>query len=294
LTLKCGAIDEPSMSARIIDGKKLAERVRAEVREQAKLALAPPHLAVVLASDDPASAIYVKNKGKAAEDVGIKSTQHTLVPSTSREELLNLVRTLNADPTVDGILVQLPLPPQHDVDEVIRAIDPAKDVDGLHPLNAGKLARGDETGLVPCTPTGCIKLLAEAGTRIAKKRATVVGRSRLVGRPVAELLTNRDATVTLCHSKTEGLADILLESDIVIAAVGRAEMIRGRHIKFGATVIDVGMNRSKDGKLVGDVFFAGAKERAGAITPVPGGVGPMTIACLLENTVRAARNRRSR
>jgi methylenetetrahydrofolate dehydrogenase (NADP+)/methenyltetrahydrofolate cyclohydrolase len=286
------------MLGRIIDGRKLAERVRAAVKARAeaftKSSGSPPHLVVVLASDDPASAVYVKNKGRAAEDAGIKSTQETLPPSTSKDELLGLVRRLNADPAVDGILVQLPLPKQHDVLEVIASIDPAKDVDGLHPLNAGKLARGDESGLIPCTPSGCIKLLAEAETTIAQKRAAVIGRSRLVGRPVAELLTNRDATVTVCHSKTPHLEDILLESDIIIAAVGRAEMIKGRHIKFGATVIDVGMNRNEEGKLVGDVSFPAARERARAITPVPGGVGPMTIACLLENTVIAAERRRTR
>jgi methylenetetrahydrofolate dehydrogenase (NADP+)/methenyltetrahydrofolate cyclohydrolase len=252
-----------------------------------------PHLSVVLASDDPASAIYVRNKGTAAEEVGILSTQHTLPPSTSKAELLSLVHRLNADDAIDGILVQLPLPKQHDTLQVIAAIDPKKDVDGLHPINAGRLSRGDEAGLIPCTPRGCILLIEEAGSEIRGARAVVVGRSRLVGRPMADLLVNRDATVTVCHSKTRNLEDVVRGADIVVAAIGRPQMIKATWLKFGVTVIDVGMNRGEDGKLCGDVAFVPALERARAITPVPGGVGPMTIACLLENTLFAAERRRS-
>lgn len=277
---------------RIIDGKALAERLRREVKQRAadlsRTLGRPPHLAVVLASDDPASAIYVRNKGKAAEEAGIRSTQITLSPAASRAELLGAVAKLSQDAYVDGILVQLPLPPQHDPLEVLASLDPTKDVDGLHPENAGRLARGDESGLIPCTPLGCVRLLDEAKTGIDGQHAVVVGRSRLVGRPVAELLLNRNATVTVCHSRTRHLAEVILTGDIVIAALGKPELIQGRFIKFGATVIDVGINRQPDGKLVGDVAFHAARERARAITPVPGGVGPMTIACLLENTVRAA------
>lgn len=283
---------------RIIDGKALAARVRAEVKAAVEARAASggrkPHLAVILASDDPASAVYVKNKGRAALEVGIASTQHTLSPSTSKAELLDWVRRLNEDQAVDGILVQLPLPRQHDVLEVIAAIDPDKDVDGLHPINAGRLARGDESGLVPCTPAGILRLLAEASAPIAGQRAVVIGRSRLVGRPIAELLTNRDATVTLCHSRTRDLGQVLATAEIIVAAVGKAEIISGDMIPVGSTVIDVGMNRDPTGNLVGDVAFPAARERARAITPVPGGVGPMTIACLLENTLRAASKRRPR
>ena len=280
----------------IIDGKAIAARVRAEVK--AKVAAlekkigTTPHLAVVLASDDPASAVYVKNKGKAAEEAGIRSTQHTLDPATSKAELLALVRKLDDDPDIDGVLVQLPLPKQHDEEEVIRTILPEKDVDGLHPVNAGRLARGDERCLIPCTPRGCIRLIEESGVTIQGKRAVVVGRSRLVGRPVADLLLNRHATVTVCHSRTRFLDEVVGSADILVAALGKREFIRGNWIKFGATVIDVGINRNEAGKLVGDVAFAAAKERARAITPVPGGVGPMTIAFLLDNTLMAAERRR--
>lgn len=281
----------------ILDGKAIAQKVRAEVRQKVaeleKKIGTTPHLAVVLASDDPASAVYVRNKGKAAEDANIRSTQHTLPPSTPKAELLELVKRLNEDDDVDGVLVQLPLPDQHDEEEVIRSIAPEKDVDGLHPVNAGRLARGDEDCLIPCTPQGCIRLVEEAGTRIEGKRAVVIGRSRLVGRPVADLLLNRHATVTICHSRTRYLDEVVREADILIAAVGRMEFVRGSWIKFGSTVIDVGINRDEAGKLRGDVAFHAAKERAGAITPVPGGVGPMTIAYLLDNTLRAAERRRT-
>lgn len=280
------------MVARIIDGKAVAAKLRAEIKTRVAGLKTSPHLHVVLASDDPASAVYVKNKGKAAEEAGIRATQHTLAAATSKEELLALVRKLNADDDCDGILVQLPLPPQHDSAEVIELIDPKKDVDGLHAVNAGKLSRGDESGLIPCTPLGCIRLLEATGVKIEGKHAVVVGRSRLVGRPVAELLTNRNATVTICHSKTRWLEEIIGEADLLIAAIGKAHFIKGRSIKAGATVIDVGINRLPNGKLAGDVAFHSAVERAAYITPVPGGVGPMTIACLLENTLLASQTRR--
>lgn len=285
------------MSAQIIDGKATAKAVRAEIRTEVealeKKIGVTPHLAVVLASDDPASAVYVRNKGKAAADAGIRSTQHTLPADTEPQALLDLVAQLNADDDIDGILVQLPLPKQHDEETVIRSIDPSKDVDGLHPVNAGKLSRGDENCLVPCTPQGCIRLIEEAGTDLKGKRAVVIGRSRLVGRPVADLLLNRHATVTVCHSRTQTLEDRVREADVVVAAIGREEFVKGAWIKPGATVIDVGINRNAAGKLVGDVAFHAAAERARAITPVPGGVGPMTIAFLLKNTLIAAERRRS-
>lgn len=285
------------MSATRIDGKKTAKKLRSECRARVQALRerygATPHLVVVLASDDPASAVYVRNKGKAADEAEIRSTQHTLPPETSPKALLELVAKLNADDDVDGILVQLPLPPQHDEGEVIRAIDPRKDVDGLHPVNAGLLSRGNEDdALVPCTPQGCVRLLEEAGATISGAHAVVLGRSRLVGRPMADLLLNRSATVTTCHSRTRHLDEVISSADILIAAVGRPRLVQGRWVKFGAHVIDVGINRGEDGKLVGDVDYLPARERAGAITPVPGGVGPMTIACLLDNTVKAFEKRR--
>lgn len=279
-----------------IDGKAIAQKVRHEIKDEVTTLSqrigTTPHLVVVLASDDPASAIYVRNKAKACAEVGIRSTQHNLPADASPETVLDLVKQLNEDPDVDGILVQLPLPKQHDEERVIRSIDPDKDVDGLHPLNAGKLSRGDENCLIPCTPKGCIRLIEEAGVEIKGKRAVVLGRSRLVGRPVADLLINRHATVTVCHSRTQDLPARVREADIVVAAIGKAEFVLGSWIKPGATVIDVGINRNEAGKLVGDVAFHAAQEKAGAITPVPGGVGPMTIAYLLKNTLIAAERRR--
>jgi len=280
------------MAGALIDGKALAARIRAALKTDVAALAYRPHLVVVLASEDPASAVYVRNKGKAAEEVGIESTQHTLPPATSRQELLDLIANLNADPNVDGILVQLPLPKQHDQAEVISAIDPRKDVDGFHPANAGRLARGDESGLISCTPLGVIKLLEDSGATISGARAVVLGRSNIVGRPVAELLTNRSATVTICHSKTRDLPAVVREAEILVAAIGKTEFVRGGWIRPGATVIDVGINKRPDGKLAGDVSFHAAREVARAITPVPGGVGPMTIACLLQNTVKAAAARR--
>lgn len=281
------------MSAQIIDGKAAAARVRGEVATAA-VALRgqgiAPTLAVVLVGDDPASAVYVRSKTKAARESSVDVRDHKLPATTTQAELLALVQSLNADAAVDGILVQLPLPPHLDSDAIIRAIDPAKDVDGLHPTSLGYLAQGRPT-LVSCTPKGCMRLLADLEVPLAGARAVVIGRSVLVGKPIAYLLANANATVTMCHSRTKDLAAEVRRAEIVVAAVGKAEMIRGEWIADGAIVLDVGINRV-DGKLVGDVEFAAAAQRARAITPVPGGVGPMTIACLLENTVAAARQRR--
>jgi methylenetetrahydrofolate dehydrogenase (NADP+) / methenyltetrahydrofolate cyclohydrolase len=246
---------------------------------------------VVLVGDDPASVTYVRNKDQAAARAGIAATTLQLRGETSQTALLERIDALNADPRVDGILVQLPLPPHIDAAAIVEAIDPAKDVDGLHPVNAGRLASG-RPALVPCTPLGVMRLLAHADVTLAGARALVLGRSALVGRPLAALLLGADATVTVAHSRTTDLAEECRRAEILIAAVGRAELVRGDWIRPGATVIDVGINRLTDGRLVGDVAFAECVEVAGAITPVPGGVGPMTIACLLENTVTAAERRR--
>lgn len=282
------------MSRRILDGKAVAARVRAEVRERA-LALSGqgvlPTLAVVLVGDDPASAVYVRSKTKAAVEAGVTPRDHRLPATTTQDELLALIAELNRDPEVDGILVQLPLPSHLDSAQVIASIDPAKDADGLHPFNLGKLAQGTPTA-IPCTPKGCMRLLAEAGATLRGARAVVIGRSLLVGRPMALLLANADATVSLCHSRTRELVEEVRRAEIVVAAVGKPEMVRGEWLAPGAIVIDVGINRRADGSLVGDVAFA-ETEHVGAITPVPGGVGPLTIACLLENTVQAAQARRA-
>lgn len=277
-----------------IDGQAVAARLRGEVAEAA-LALrgrgVAPTLAVVLVGDDPASAVYVRNKTKAAREANVDVRDHKLPASTTQAELLALIDQLNRDPVVDGILVQMPLPAPLDADAVIRALDPGKDVDGLHPMNLGLLAQG-RPSFVPCTPSGCMRLLREVDAEPAGARAVVVGRSLLVGKPVALLLANANATVTLCHSRTRDLADEVRRADIVVAAVGKPEMVRGDWIRPGAVVLDVGINRTAAGTLIGDVEFAAAAERARAITPVPRGVGPMTIACLLDNTVTAARRRR--
>jgi len=277
--------------ARLIDGKAIAKTVRDEVargvaafRERHGRA---PGLHVVLAGDDPASAVYVRNKEKSAAEVGMVGQVHRLPASVTEGELLALVERLNADAAVDGILVQLPLPAGVRAQLVLDAVDPQKDVDGFHPQNVGALWSG-LSGLVPCTPRGCIRLLDEAGVALEGARAVVVGRSNIVGKPVAALLLARSATVTLAHSKTRELPELCRQADILIAAVGRAKMIKGDWIKPGAAVIDVGMNRDENAKLCGDVDFASAQAVAAAITPVPGGVGPMTIAMLLENTLTAA------
>jgi methylenetetrahydrofolate dehydrogenase (NADP+)/methenyltetrahydrofolate cyclohydrolase len=281
-----------TVQARIIDGKAVAATLRATVAARVAGLDFRPGLAVVLVGDDPASAVYVRNKDRAASGAGIMARTLRLAATTSQVELLAVVRQLNADPDIDGILVQLPLPPHLDSAAIIDALDPAKDVDGLHPVNAGLLASGRE-GLVPCTPRGVMKLLAEANVPLRGARALVLGRSVLVGRPMAALLTAADATVTLAHSRTRDLPDECRRADVLIAAVGRPGMVTADWVKPGATVIDVGINRGADGRLVGDVDFAGCLAVAGAITPVPGGVGPMTIACLLENTLIASIRRRS-
>jgi methylenetetrahydrofolate dehydrogenase (NADP+)/methenyltetrahydrofolate cyclohydrolase len=281
------------MAATVIDGKAVAasvrERVRGDVEDLATELGRPPGLATVLVGDDPASAIYVRRKREACEEVGIRSFHHEPDGSVAQEELLELLQNLNEDDEVDGILVQLPLPDQIDADAIVTALDPDKDVDGLTPTSAGRLARG-EPGLVPCTPQGIMELLASAGVDPAGKEAVIVGRSNLVGRPLFSLLLGANATVTICHSRTRDLGEVCRRAEILVAAAGQPRLIGGDMVRTGATVIDVGTNRTDDG-LVGDVDFDAAVEVAGAITPVPGGVGPMTIAMLLANTVEAARLR---
>jgi methylenetetrahydrofolate dehydrogenase (NADP+)/methenyltetrahydrofolate cyclohydrolase len=279
------------MTARLIDGRAIAANLRAEIAARVGALAFRPGLAVVLVGDDPASAVYVRSKDRTAEAAGFEVRTIRLPADLPEASLLAEVAHLNADPAIDGILVQLPLPPQIRPDAVIEAIDPAKDVDGFHPYNAGLLASG-RPALVPCTPLGSMRLLAAAGVPTAGARALVLGRSGIVGRPMAALLLAADATVTVAHSRTKDLPAECRRADILIAAVGRPEMVRGDWIAPGATVIDVGINRLPDGRLVGDVAFAECAEVAGAITPVPGGVGPMTIACLLENTLTAALRRR--
>ncbi|MCC7109036.1 MAG: bifunctional methylenetetrahydrofolate dehydrogenase/methenyltetrahydrofolate cyclohydrolase FolD [Deltaproteobacteria bacterium] len=274
--------------ARIIDGKAIAAKVRGEVKAAVDQRRAaghrPPGLATVLVGQDPASHTYVKNKRKAAAETGIESFHHELPESTSQDELLALLRSLNADPGVDGILVQLPVPKHIDDRVILRALDPDKDVDGFHPDNVARLVLG-LPGFVPCTPLGCLRLLDEEKLELKGARAVVVGRSNIVGKPMAQLLLQRDATVTIAHSKTRDLPALCREADVLVAAVGRTKMLGKDAIKPGAVVIDVGINRDAEGKLCGDVDFGPASEVAGAITPVPGGVGPMTIAMLMQNTL---------
>jgi methylenetetrahydrofolate dehydrogenase (NADP+)/methenyltetrahydrofolate cyclohydrolase len=286
------------MTAKRIDGKAAAAEIRQRVAElvpafEAKTAR-PPGLATVLVGEDPASAVYIRSKNRATAEAGMTSFAHNLPDSISEADLLDIVGDLNADERVDGILVQLPLPAQIDAGRVIETIEPLKDVDGFHPMNAGRLAIGLPS-LVPCTPYGCLYLLKQELGRIAGLNAVVVGRSNIVGKPMAQLLIAESATVTIAHSKTRDLPDVVRGADIVVAAVGRPEMVRGDWIKSGATVIDVGINRipTEDGKgrLVGDVAYDEAAEVASAITPVPGGVGPMTIAMLMRNTLVAAHRR---
>ena len=279
----------------IIDGKAFAAELRARVATAVSSLESShgliPGLAVVLVGEDPASEVYVRNKGKQTVEVGMASFEHRLSDQTTEGELLVLIDQLNSDSTVHGILVQLPLPAQINTHAVINAIDPDKDVDGFHLINVGRLTTG-ESGLVPCTPLGCMMLLRAHAGDLSGQNAVIVGRSNIVGKPMALLLLAAHCTVTVAHSRTKDLTDVCRQADILIAAVGRAEMIQGGWIKPGATVIDVGINRidGENGKkrLVGDVEFASASAVAGAITPVPGGVGPMTIACLLRNTVQAA------
>lgn len=287
------------MSAKIIDGKQIADKVKAEVHagvvKMKEESGYTPGLATVLVGEDPASATYVRMKQRTCEALGIRSIGHQLSADASQEEVESLVKELNADPEVNGILVQLPLPGHLDEEAVLNAIDLEKDVDGFHPVNIGRLAmKGREPLFIPCTPYGCIRLLEESGVQISGAEAVVVGRSNIVGLPVAMLLQKANATVTICHSRTKDLAAHTRNADIVIAAIGRREMITGDMLKPGAAVIDVGINQKEDAskkrgyRLVGDVDFDSAAKVAGAITPVPGGVGPMTIAMLMNNTLRAA------
>jgi len=282
--------------ANLIDGKAVAREVSSQVAEGVaglkESHGVTPGLAVVLVGEDPASSVYVRNKAKQTIAAGMASFEHKLGADSPHSQVLALVETLNRDPEVHGILVQLSLPDQIDVDAIIQAIDPAKDVDGFHAINAGRLSIG-QPGLVPCTPVGCVMLAKKALGELTGAHAVIVGRSNIVGKPVAQLLLREHCTVTICHSRTRDLPGVTSQGDILIAAVGRAEMIKGDWIKPGACVIDVGINRVEGeggkSKLVGDVDFAEAVKVAGSITPVPGGVGPMTIACLLRNTLRAAR-----
>jgi methylenetetrahydrofolate dehydrogenase (NADP+)/methenyltetrahydrofolate cyclohydrolase len=273
----------------IIDGKALSLSIREELKKKAdglKQKGVTPGLAVILVGDDPASAVYVRNKEKACEEVGIYSLVHRLSADTSEQQVISIVKELNSNPSIHGILVQLPLPKHIDERNVLRAVDPDKDVDGLHVVTAGRLFVG-EKGFLPCTPKGVIKMIKSTGTEISGKQAVVVGRSAMVGKPAAMLLLNENATVTMCHSRTKDLAAVCARADILVAAIGKPGLITGEFIKPGAVVIDVGTTKV-DGKLKGDVLFEEAAKKASFITPVPGGVGPMTITMLLENTIEAA------
>ena len=282
-----------STTARIIDGKAVAQRIRTGIAEKAAALVTTgvqPGLAVVLVGADPASQVYVRLKTKACAEAGFRTFDHHLPADTSESALLSLVASLNANPDVDGILVQMPLPPQIDSRKVLLAVDASKDVDGFHPDNLGRLVAG-QPRFIACTPFGVMKLLEEAGTKLAGARAVVLGRSNIVGKPMSVLLTAADATVTVCHSRTQNLPEEVGRADILVAAIGKPEFVKGSWIKEGAVVMDVGTNRLPSGKLVGDVEFAAAAERASVITPVPGGVGPMTIAMLLANTLTSAERR---
>lgn len=277
--------------AQIIDGKKVSAEVKARVADEVaalKEKGVTPGLAVIIVGDDSASQVYVRNKEKACAETGMYSEKYALPAETTQEELLNLVKELNGKKEISGILCQLPLPSHLNSDIVINAIDPIKDVDAFHPVNVGKIMIGDYAFL-PCTPAGVMELIKSAGVDPEGKNCVVVGRSNIVGKPMAMLLLHKNATVTICHSKTVNLSEITKQADILVAAVGSAKFITGDMIKPGAVVIDVGMNRDENGKLCGDVDFESAEKTAGAITPVPGGVGPMTIAMLMENTLTAAK-----
>lgn len=308
------------MTARILSGKEIAEEIKREVAEEVKTLTEKhgirPCLAVVRVGEDPASAVYVGSKVKTSEELGMISEHHHLSENVSHEEVLNLVKDLNDRTEVDGILVQLPLPKQIDEREILETIDPAKDVDGFHPVNVGKLSQGQKS-LVPCTPAGVIEILKRSGINIAGEHAVIIGRSNIVGKPMAQLLLQENATVTICHSRTKNLAEIASQADILVAAIGRAGFVRAEHIKQGATVIDVGINNVSDTEqakelfgenelekrlntiakrgftLVGDVNPKEAKEKAANFTPVPGGVGLLTVAMLMKNTVEAAKMRRT-
>ena len=278
------------MTARILDGKSLAAATRTELKRKVEALVqrgVRPGLGVVIAGDNPASKVYVRNKTLAAEEIGVRSRLLEYGKEVPEAELMQTVAALNADPAVHGILVQLPLPSHIDASRVLESIAPAKDVDGFHEANLGALMAG-RPGVVPCTPLACMRLIEHAGVQVAGRRAVVVGRSNIVGKPLAHLLLQKDATVTICHSKSADLAGICRSADLLVAAVGRPKLIGAEMVKPGACVIDVGVNRLPDGKLAGDVDFDAVKRVAGWITPVPGGVGPMTIAMLLENCIRAA------
>ena len=275
------------MSAQILDGKSLAASIRASVRQRIAAGNARPGLAVILVGDDPASRVYVRNKARACEEAGVHSVQIDYPSGVSQDEVLARIRALNADPSIHGILVQLPLPAHLDGARILQAVSPAKDADGFHDANLGALLAG-RPRFVPCTPAGILRLLEAAAIPLASRHAVVVGRSNIVGKPLALLLLQRDATVTICHSRTEDLAAECRRADVLVAAVGRAKLVTAAMVKPGACVVDVGINRLADGSLAGDVDFHAVKEVAGWITPVPGGVGPMTIAMLLENCLHAS------
>lgn len=273
--------------ALIIDGKKIAADLRADIARQVSAMSKKPGLAVILVGDDPASHVYVGNKVKACKEVGIESYEHRMAADATQRDVRHVIKNLNANPDVHGILLQLPLPDHLDADALIQSIAPEKDVDGLTYINQGKLVAGDKTGLVPCTPQGSLKLIQSVRSDLTGMNAVVIGRSLLFGKPMGQLLLSANCTVTMAHSKTQDLPSVCKQADILVAAVGRAKMVKGNWIKPGAIVIDVGINRLDTGKLVGDVDYDEAVKVAGAITPVPGGVGPMTIACLMANTLKA-------
>ena len=284
------------MSAKIIDGKQVAARCREELKQQVAALRARgiiPGLAVILVGEDPASQVYVRNKHRACEELGIHSEQYTLSADTDRQTLLDLITELNGREEIDGILVQLPLPGHLDEKEILSAIDPAKDVDSFHPQNVGRLVIGDYF-FVPCTPSGILTLIDSAGVDLTGKECVVIGRSNIVGKPMALMLLHRNATVTVCHSKTCDLPSVTRRADVLISAVGKAGFVTADMVKPGAVVIDVGMNRNQAGKLCGDVDFESVSRVAGYLTPVPGGVGPMTITMLLRSTVLSAQNRRKK
>lgn len=279
--------------AKILDGKAVSQRVKNALKEETEKFIEKygikPGLAVVIVGDDPASRVYVNSKKKACAEIGYYSEEHALPESTTEDELLSLVEKLNGDEKIHGILVQLPLPKHIDEEKIINAINPKKDVDAFHPVNVGKIMIGN-FDFLPCTPAGVMELIDDAGIDLTGKNCVVVGRSNIVGKPQAMLLLHKNATVTICHSKTKNIKEITRNADVLVAAVGRAQMFDGDYIKDGAVVIDVGMNRLENKKLVGDVDFESAEKKASYITPVPGGVGPMTIAMLMKNTLTAAKN----
>ncbi len=276
------------MAAKILDGKKIAEGIKAGLKEEIKKLNKKPGLAIILVGENPASEIYISNKRKACEEVGIFSELHRVPQNVSEEQLINLVQRINSDNRINGCIVQMPLPAHLNAQKIIDSLCPLKDVDGLTTWNQGKLLLGDNSGLFPATPRGVLKLIESTGMKFAGRKAVVLGRSNLVGKPVALLLQQENCTVTVCHSKTKNLAEICRTADIVVAAVGKPKLVKKNMVKKGAVVIDVGINRV-GGKVVGDVDFRNIRKVASYITPVPGGVGPMTVACLLENVVKAAK-----